>query len=85
MSIALHDYSNDSVNIVIACYIYIHRLHFLSSAIDVFSDRLMLCPAASKIAFCNGCVRYYILYSNYKSGIYAHWRYVIVAGDMRRS
>ncbi|CAI8034542.1 hypothetical protein GBAR_LOCUS19438 [Geodia barretti] len=34
-----------------------NRLSFLSSVVAVFSDRLMLCPAASKIAFCNGCVR----------------------------
>ena len=40
------------------------RLTFLSSVVGVFSDRMMLCSAASKIAFCNGCVRYVcILYS----------------------
>ena len=46
--------------VIVLSPVVVCRLSFLSSVVAVFSDRLMLCPAASKIAFCNGCVRYCI-------------------------
>ena len=43
------------------CLVCVQTVSFLSSVVAVFSDRLMLCPAAAKIAFCNGCVRSYTI------------------------
>ena len=54
-----------------------YRLSFLSSVVGVFTDRIMLCPSASKIAFCNGCVRY-SSYTYIQSCMYTCTMYIYI-------
>ena len=41
-----------------------YRFCFLSVVMSIFNDRIMLYPAATKVAFCSGCVRYTIIAIN---------------------